>query len=314
MIEKIFRSLSASFTYLRNKTRPLRHRRKESIKQIKRLLDLSQGSMEILAWTALQNLLAQPRYSSDEKRLIKFGHKVYSQADEDGILQEIFRRIGTFRKTFIEIGVGNGLENNTLSLLLQGWNGAWIEGNPEFASAINKKFRRILDEKRLRLITQWVSRENINQLIRECGQDDEVDLFSIDIDGNDFHVVQAIEKLNARVIVVEYNAKFSPPIDWTIEYNPHHQWDRSDYAGASLKALELLLRAKGYRLVGCNIVGSNAFFVRKDLAGDHFKEDDTAEAHYEPARYWIISGFMSGHPANFGPYKTFKDLSTSSEP
>lgn len=312
MFGKIFSIVSLPFTYLRNKTRPWRKRRKESKKQIKRLIDLSQSSMEILAWTAIQDLLARPKYS-DEKGLLQYGHKVYSQADEDGIIQEIFRRIGVSQKTFIEIGVGDGLENNTLSLLLQGWRGAWIEGNSKFANAIRNKFGSILDEKRLNLVTQWVSRENINQLIRECGLPDEIDLFSLDIDGNDFHVMQAIERLNARVVVVEYNAKFAPPIDWTIEYNPHHQWDRSDYAGASLKALELLLSEKGYQLVGCNIVGSNAFFVRKDLVRDHFKEDGTAEAHYEPARYWIIPGFMSGHPSNFGPYKSFKEICGSTE-
>ncbi len=93
-----------------------------------------------------------------------------------------------------------------------------------------------------------------------------------------------------------------------MEYNPQHNWDGTDYVGVSLKSLERLFDKKGYSLVGCNITGVNAFFVRKDLIGNHFEEPYTAENHYEPARYWLIRGFVSGHPANFGSYKSTTDL------
>jgi hypothetical protein len=56
--------------------------------------------------------------------------------------------------------------------------------------------------------------------------------------------------------------------------------------------------------VGCNISGANAFFVRNDLVGDYFHTPFTAENHYEPARYWIVDGFISGHPPRFGLYET----------
>ena len=72
-----------------------------------------------------RTLLDSPRHA-DERRLVKSGYRVYSQADEDGILHEIFRRIGEGKRTFLELGVGNGLENNTLFLLVQGWSGIWI--------------------------------------------------------------------------------------------------------------------------------------------------------------------------------------------
>src|SRR5262245_41373742 len=71
--------------------------------------------------------LRDGRYS-DPLRLECFGFKSYSQYDEDGIIEEIFRRIGTTNKRFIEFGVEDGLENNTLKLLLEGWGGLWIEG------------------------------------------------------------------------------------------------------------------------------------------------------------------------------------------
>ncbi len=99
--------------------------------------------------------------------MLKFGFKVHSQNEEDGIIQEIFRRIGTTTKTFVEIGVGNGLENNSLYLLLQGWHGLWIEGNPEYIEQINDKFSYALNNGTLKIRHAWVQRDQINRLIEE---------------------------------------------------------------------------------------------------------------------------------------------------
>ena len=88
---------------------------------------------------------------------------------------------------------------------------------------------------------------------------------SIDLDGNDYYILDAIRSISPRVIVAEYNAKFPPDIFWVMQYNEAHHWDSSDYFGASLKALADLLAARGYALVGCSVLGTNAFFVRKDL-------------------------------------------------
>jgi len=89
----------------------------------------------------LKDVLSDPKYD-DKKRLERYGFKVYSQNDEDGIIQEIFSRIGATSKTFVEFGVGNGLENNTLTLLLKGWNGLWIEGAEQYASQIKSRFHQ----------------------------------------------------------------------------------------------------------------------------------------------------------------------------
>ena len=65
-----------------------------------------------------------------ERRLASQGYKAYSEGDQDGIIQEIFRRIGVTNKFFVEFGCGDGLQNNTLYLLLGGWKGVWMDGNP----------------------------------------------------------------------------------------------------------------------------------------------------------------------------------------
>ena len=84
-----------------------------------------------------------------------------------------------------------------------------------------------------------------------------------------------------------------------IPYQPAMIWDYSNYFGPGLKALELLGREKGYCLVGCNYTGVTAFFVRDDLAGNHFAEPFTAENHYESPRYY--TRMPNGHPPGFGP-------------
>ena len=239
----------------------------------------------------------------DKKRLEPFGFKVYSQCDEDGIIQQIFARIGLRSKIFVEFGVENGLENNTIKLLLEGWCGLWIEGNESYVLQIKKKFYDVLATDRLRVKESFITRENINSLIGTYFTD-EIDLLSIDIDGNDIYILDAITVINSRVIVIEYNSKFPPPLNIAQRYNPEHKWSGSDYMGASLEAITKVAARKGYSLVGCNIVGSNAFFVRNDLLSDKFRPPFTAENDYQPARYFLWQTFASGHPADWGPYET----------
>ena len=271
------------------------------IKSVEAMKAAVQDLRAMYASQVRQEILRSPRYA-DDKRLIKFGFKVYSQADEDGIIRDIFKRIGIINRTVVEIGCSNGLETNTLYLLIQGWRGLWIEGDPNNVISIKRKFAHIIEQDRLQVQCAHVDQDNANLLVERLSPSSEIDLLSIDIDGNDYHVFKAIESISPRVVVIEYNAKFPPPTEWIMEYNPKHSWDgKTDYFGASIKSLELLSVKKGYALVGCNLSGVNAFFVRLDLLGNNFREPYTAENHYEPARYWLNHGFVSGHAPNFAP-------------
>jgi len=248
----------------------------------------------------IQSHLATPR-NSEERRLLRYGRKVYSQNDEDGIIAEIFNRIGIESRRFVEIGAADGLENNTVWLLVQGWSGTWIEGVPALAARIREKFRSLVASGRLAVLNEFITRESVRGLDQE-GYFNDVDLLSLDIDGNDYHIMAELNNVHARLIVVEYNSKFPPPHIFVMKYDdsPQYSWDLTDYFGASLAAWNKLLNSKGYSLAGCNITGANAFFVRNDLIVDKFLEPLTPENHYEPARLWLSSGFVSGHPANFG--------------
>jgi len=221
------------------------------------------------------------RRFDDPLHLDRFGYKVYSQNDEDGIIQEIFNRIGVTNKTFVEFGVQNGLESNCHYLLFNGWNGLWIEGSKKYFKKLQKCFKKPLSTKQLTAINAFITTDNINKLIGEDGNiNGEIDLLSIDIDGNDYWIWEKINCINPRVVVIEYNAKFPPPCQWIMEYNPKHIFDDSDKHGASLKSLELLGKQLGYTLVGTNRNGVNAFFVKKELTKGLFAEPATAENLY----------------------------------
>ena len=237
----------------------------------------------------------------DEKALIIYGRKVYSQCDEDGIIEEIFNRIGTTDKTFIEIGCGQGLENNTHYLLLKGWKGVWIDGSNENIRFIKNQLGYRGDKNKKLSITQtYVDRDNINQILKEnlvqiAHEGTTVDFLSMDIDGNDLEVLRHINAVSPRMICVEYNAKFPPSLCETINYDPAHRWQGDDYQGSSLAAIHLVMESQGYTLVSCSIAGTNAFFVRNEDIGPI--NILPLEKLYMPARYHLCHK-DSGLPAS----------------
>lgn len=246
------------------------------------------------------NLHDNPRYQ-DPKRLNRHEYQVYSQNGEDGIIEAIFDRIGTTNRVFVEIGVQDGLESNSTWLLLKGWTGYWIEGNPQSVAAIQDRFSGPIGKQQLKVQQCFITAENVETILQKNGVPMEFDLLSIDIDGNDYWVWKAIERFNPRVVVIEYNALFRSNVRWVMKYSPSHVWDGTSYFNSSLKSLGLLGESKGYCLVGCNFHGVNAFFVRRDLVASNFCAPFTAENHYEPIRYCLLK--KNGHLRNFGDFE-----------
>ena len=213
-------------------------------------------------------LLVQQRFDAiraealPRNPLLAFGAKVFSQNDEDGLIEEIVRRIGLSAPgAFLELGVGDGGENNTLNLLVQGWRGVWLGGVPLVQAELTP---------RLRFHRCWIDRDNVVPTARAelaAAGIAQPDVISLDLDGNDFHLAQAMLEaaLRPALFVVEYNATFRPNTRWVMPYDAKHEWDGSAYFGASLAAFQVLFDAHGYRLVACNITGANAFFVRREF-------------------------------------------------
>jgi hypothetical protein len=210
--------------------------------------------------------------NGDRSRLEWAGYKVHSQSDEDGILDEIFQRIGVTNRTFVEFGAETGNENNSRLLLDQGWNGLWIEGLAEYSGSIKWQFREQIASGQLKLVEAFVNRDNINSLISGAGINGEIDFLSVDIDGNDYHVFEAINAVNARVVCLEYNP--FKPAGWVMPYDPSYRWAHDFEYGATASALTDLAANKGYVLVGSGMYSANIFFVRSELIGRKFASGD----------------------------------------
>ncbi len=238
----------------------------------------------IMARREMAELMAAPALQ-DPLRLERSGFKVRSQYDEDGIIAEIFRRIGTKSRIFVEFGSGNGSENCTAFLLMQGWRGLWIDGNSEFVDQAGHSWPAEVDAGLLTVRNAMVTPDTIDDVIASAGFTGEIDFLAVDLDGNDYHVLKQISAVAPRVICAEHNSGIPPEVSWVMPRDDSYVWDGvEDRIGASLKALEGLLSNRGYVLVGCSIAGVNAFFVRAELADGKFAAPFTAENHYHPWR------------------------------
>lgn len=241
-------------------------------------LDLTQETLGREAMARLQHGEPLPH-------LRDYSVRVFSQWGEDGILDFLLRRVAAPR-TFVEFGVGDYTECNTRYLVRQGdWSGVIIEADV----AACEHIRRLEESWRydLRLVEAFITRDNINDLILDAGFQGEIGLLSIDIDGNDYWVWEALTAVRPAVVVVEYNGLFGGDRAVTIPYDPaFSRWTASPlgaYYGASLAAMVKLGASKGYDYVGSNQADSNAFFVRTDLRPPDVPELSTDEG-FRPLR------------------------------
>ncbi len=225
-----------------------------------------------------------------------YGWKSYSQNDEDGIIRYCLQKLAEnthLEKTFVEIGIGRGYENNSYQLLLDGFSGCWVDGNSEFIAQVRPHVPT--GQRRLLVHETFVTLENIQETIAVCRsflRERSVDFFSLDVDGNDYHFLPScLALLQPKLVCVEYNGKFPPPTALHMRYNPTYVWDRTDYQGASLQDMANVMR--GYTLVACSVVGINAFFVRDDLCTGFTPY--TIEELYQPARMELLA-IPQGHP------------------
>lgn len=202
--------------------------------------------------------------SASTASLTPFERSVNSQNGEDGILALILYRIGLASNWFVEFRVQDGSEGNCVSLAQEGgWDGLFIEGDDEHFALLEDRWK---DEPRIRALHATVTADTANELFVGAGVPAEIDVLSIDVDGNDYWIWEALEGFRPRIVVIEYNASVDPEATVSVPRDDDHVWDGTDYFGASIGALRHLGRDRGYRLVHTDSAGVNAFFVREDLA------------------------------------------------
>lgn len=175
--------------------------------------------------------------------------QIHSQGGEDGVLQQLFDCLGAPTRSFVEFGAWDGRHwSNTARLRLEeGWQGLLMDGDPDRVGEIVRR--------------EFVTAENVEALFTHYRVPERFDLLSIDIDGNEYWVWQAIRRFRPRVVVIEYNVFFGTDVSKTMPYDPRYRWDKTTYHGASLAALRKLGREKGYTLIHTDSYAPNAFFV-----------------------------------------------------
>lgn len=248
-------------------TQIIKTRIKSVYQKLRRRVDRERETALLLLGKQMAWQVAALPPNTDFRRV---GFKVFSQWDEDGIIQYLISHVPIENRTFIEFGVENYEESNTRFLLLNNhWQGMVLDACASDIEYIRSD--RIHWQYDLQVKKAWITRENIDSLVAEAGFGKDLGLLSIDLNGNDCWIWEAIESVRPRIAIVEYNSLLGlEPI--SVPYRD--DFDRTAahpsnlYYGSSLAALHRLAQSKGYILLGSNIWGHNAFFVRSDVAGE----------------------------------------------
>lgn len=230
--------------------------------------------------------------------LSKTGLRIFSQFEEDGILLAVFAAIGEKNKTFVDLGSANGINSNCANLAINfGWNGLFIDGDED---GINdgKAFYSSHPDTWIYPPTfkrAFIQQENINQLISDEGITGEIDLLSIDLDGNDYWIWDALTVIKPRVVIIETHIEFGMnnivvPYDKDYFYPGKHP----DYHGASPVAMNNLAKKLGYRLVASNNYGFNTIYIQEGIADTILPE--------------ISVENVLKHPRNKERYKLFEPI------
>jgi len=271
-------------------------RQTEQLAQINRRLERLEAQGETLhkIWLrtrhiepAIQALLRARYFDTASlpypERLTAQRFRLTSQNQEDGLTLALLNEAGPTTRRFIEIGSGLSGGNGGFLAREWGWSGLMVDGHSDHMQQVGRRFPMTT------AVAAWITRENVNELITEHGFAGEVDLFSLDLDGNDYWIWEAVTVSSPRVLILEYNSMFGPDRAVTIPYDA--QFDRhrhhSMYYGASLAALTRLNARKGYRLVAVEPAGVNAFFLRDDVA-THIPACDPSRAYRLLEKYDVL--------------------------
>jgi len=206
--------------------------------------------------------------------LREYGFRVFSQDDEDGILAFLLAVLGVDRGRFIDIGAADCISSsNCANLALNlGFHGVFIDADPDRIARGSAFYASHPDTRTFppKFVTAFVSKENVDGLIRGAGLDGDVDVLSIDVDGNDPWIWQGVTCARPKIVVIETHPELglddvaSP---YRADYDYRHAAPDAP-VGASPTAMVRIAGELGYRLVGSNRYGFNAVFLRTGLAED----------------------------------------------
>lgn len=233
-------------------------------------------------WRQLDPTVWPPAGREGWSGLARYEYSLFSQNGEDGILRHVFGHIGFRSRRSVEFGFSTN-ESNSLRLVLhEGFKGLFLDGSDWQVDRFNRAAAS-LGRDDTRAVRIFLTRENLQRTLLELGTPSEIDLLSIDVDGNDYWFWESLDRISARVTVVEYNSALGRHLSLAMPYAASGRPDDDAahhfaYSGASLEALTRLARRKGASLVGCDSSGTNAFFVRDDCLTSALPPRSVAEA------------------------------------
>jgi len=265
-----------------------------------RLRKLSKTIKRIIFSEALQVYLLARKWdkkdlspiNSQNNEIVSHEGSLFSQNGEDGIIRKIFSEIGFSNKYLVEFGFGAHQCNSLRLILYENFKGLLMDGSIEQCRLFNLacKKRRIDGVK---AINVFLNKDNLESIIKQNNIPSEIDFLSIDVDGNDLWLWKCLNCIKPRVVCIEYNAGIGPEKSWSSPYSDNFERFASHpsgfFAGASITALESLGSKKGYRLVGCDSTGTNAFFLRGDLAQEKIPTVSARKA-FKPHLNWLGRG------------------------
>jgi hypothetical protein len=223
----------------------------------------------------------------------QYEYSYLSQNGEDGIIRFVFSEIGFESRRFVEFGFGATQCNSLRLILHERFQGLLMDGSAENCDFFNRAARKRGLEG-VAAFRTFLTRENLNQAIRDHGLAGDIDFLSLDVDGNDYWLWEALDCVSPRLVCIEYNAGIGPSLSLTVPYDPEFErYSRHPsgfFHGASLQALESLGAKKGYRLIGCDSTGTNALFLREDVRAPLLPTLTAREA-YRPHQNWLGRGF-----------------------
>jgi hypothetical protein len=256
----------------------------QKVRTLRRAVEIVLGIDERLDGIRINQglILSMLNERKTSRSLRDYEFKVFSQWGEDGIIQHLIESVEISNKTFIEFGIEDFRESNCRFLMMKdNWRGFVVDGSSENIERLRKSY--FYWKYDLSSINMFITKENINELLEQSGFEEDLGILSVDIDGNDYHVLEAITGLKPRILICEYNPVFGAYRKITVPYErdfhrttKHHS---NLYYGASLAALTDLAGKKGYTLVGVNSAGVNAFYVRSDLMNTRLAALSVEEAY-----------------------------------
>jgi hypothetical protein len=212
------------------------------------------------------------------------GFRVFSQSDEDGLLVYLLTVVGTTTRILVDIGAGRPDGSNSTNLILHhGWRGILVDADPDSVRALESFYAKRVSTTAAQptIVSARVTPETVDELVSGLLSGEEVDLLSIDVDGLDYWIWRSLESIRPRIVVAEVQALWDPNRSVTVPNDPSFQPVFRDgfgiYSGASLAAFCKLASAKGYSLVGSNMLGFNAFFIRDDVLASPLRRVEPAE-------------------------------------